>query len=377
MTKNRMSVTILGLVTVAMTVAVGISAKQFYDSRHGPISICGVFRDAVGLYPGNKVTMLGIQVGRVDQIEPVDDRVKVVMTVDRNATLPAELGAVTIANSIVTDRHVELTPAYTGGSTFDTSRCIPIGRTRTPVGFTESMRAITKLSNDITGKDPNISEQVAAPDELSRALYTLGAQIRGSSKNLNGAIRNISGLLGDTASAANFVLRQVLDNVGQISKGLDNGSNTVSFALAALTDVANIATRVVPDVIAIIKDISFWVPAIAKVAYKYAPVLDRLVDWAFPIAHGVLQDVPRVVDILKQIPPAAANMLKMFDADLKSGRLQYRPPKFRVDPGLVSHICGLTPIRQTYQACDRDFKEGGKMDLGIVQLVLAAVGTEG
>ncbi|GAB20125.1 Mce family protein [Gordonia effusa NBRC 100432] len=377
MTQKRLLATIVGIVTVAMVVAVGVSGKQYYDSKHGPVSVCGIFRDAVGLYPGNKVTMLGIHVGNVERIETVDNHVKVEMTVDRDATLPAELGAVTITSSIVTDRHVELTPAYTGGSTFDTSKCIPIERTKTPVGFTESMRAITKLSNDITGKAPDSSDQDAAPDEVSRALFVLATQIKGSSKNLNGAIRNISGILGDTASAANFVLRQVLDNVGQISKGLDNGSNAISFAVSALTDGLNIARRVTPDVIGIINDISHWISPIANLAYKYGPTLIRLVDWAWPILHGVLSDVPRVVDILKQIPPAAQNLLKMFDTDIKSGRLQYRPPKFRVDPELVTHICGLEPLRLNVPTCMRDFKSGDKMDLGIVQLVLAAVGTEG
>jgi phospholipid/cholesterol/gamma-HCH transport system substrate-binding protein len=373
-TVNRKMVLLATLLVVVIAAGVvgAVTGKRYYDSHHGPTPICGYFRDAVGLYEGNKVTMLGVQVGTISSIEPIDDHVVVRMTLDRKATLPAELGAVTIASSIVTDRRVELTPGYTGGATFDTNQCIPLERTRTPVGFTESMRAITTLSNDLTGKDGNAPLQSEPPDELSRALNVLAGQIQSSAQPLNGTIKNVSGLLGDTASAANFILRQVLDNIAKISQGLDSGNSGAEFAMFAVTDSADTLARIVPDVLRMTHDISVWVPPLVHLIYKWGKPLVAGLDYAYPAIHTVLSNVPAAVDLLQQIPPAAQNALKMFDQDLGAGRIQYRPPNLRVNPQLVRDVCVLA--KAVYPACDRDFSAGDTMDLGIVQMVLAAAG---
>ncbi|MBJ8346719.1 MlaD family protein [Antrihabitans sp. YC2-6] len=372
MTGNKYVVAMLLVVALATGAVVTVTGKGYYDAHRGPIPICGYFRDAVGLYEGNKVTMLGVQIGNITEIEPVDDHVLVRMDVDRKATLPAELGAVTIASSIVTDRRVELTPGYTGGATFDSSACIPLERTRTPVGFTESMRAITQLSNDITGKDENAPLQAPPPDELSHAINVLAGQVESVAEPLNGSIKNVSGLLGDSASAANFILRQVLDNVGKISQGLDAGNSGAEFTLSAAADAANILTEIIPDIVRITHDVSVWVPTIARFIYRWGEPLVAGADYAYPHVHTFLSNVPAAVDVLRQIPPAAQNMMRMFDEDLGAGRLQYRPPSFRVNPQLAQDVCMIAV--QVYPACNRDFTTGGAMDLGIVQLILAAAG---
>ncbi|MEU0545319.1 MlaD family protein [Nocardia sp. NPDC005978] len=363
----------VGVVALITGLTVAISGKQYYDSTAAPITVCAEFRDAVGLYTGNKVTVLGIQVGNVVGIEPHGDGVLVRMTVNRKVRLPREVGAVTIANSIVTDRRVELGPAYTGGGTFDYRDCIPKERTKTPVGFTEAMRAVANLSEDLTGKPHDAPLQEAPPNVLGDSLARIATQVQDNAVPLNGAIRNMSDILGDSAAGANYLVGAVLKEFRKISVNLDQGAGDADFLLDATTDAVNIITRIAPDLVAMISDIAVWVPPLANLlVYKWGRVLMAGLDGAMPVVFQILDHTGNVVDLVENIPPALAGAAKLFDQNLGAGRLQYVPPSFRIDPTLARDVCAVAA--PWFAQCDRDFAPGETVDLGLVQLLLSAAG---
>ena len=81
---------------------------------HRQITVTAHFEDAVGLYAGNAVALLGMQVGKVTSIIAKDNYVEVKLAIDDRVDIPAEVQAVTVSTSILTDRHVELTPPDAG-----------------------------------------------------------------------------------------------------------------------------------------------------------------------------------------------------------------------------------------------------------------------
>lgn len=363
----------VGVVAVVMGGVVAVTGKQYYDSTAAPLNICAEFRDAVGLYQGNKVTMLGIQVGNVTEIEPETDGVRVQMTVDRNVRLPQNLGAVTVANSIVTDRRVELGPAYNGGGTFDYRSCIPRERTKTPVGFTEAMRAIANLSEDLTGKPHDAPLQQAPPNVLGDSLDRIARQVHDSAVPLNGAIRNVSEVLGDSAAGANYLVGAILKEFRKISQNLDQGVSDGDFLISATTDAMDIANRILPDLTQILSDIAVWVPPLANLlAYKWGRIIVAGFDGAMPVITKILDHTQDYVGFLQSIPPALQGAMRLFDEQLGAGKLQYVPPSFRIDPGLAQDVCALA--KPWYPPCDRGFGPGESMDLGLVQLVMSAAG---
>ena len=96
---------------VALVVALGglgSSAVTPIDRAAFRTTLCAEFTDTVGLYRGNDVTVLGVRIGIVDRIESLGDRMRVRMKIDGSVPLSADVGAVTVAGSVVTDRHVEL-----------------------------------------------------------------------------------------------------------------------------------------------------------------------------------------------------------------------------------------------------------------------------
>jgi phospholipid/cholesterol/gamma-HCH transport system substrate-binding protein len=128
----------LGLTALLVVLALGATvtlASGAVPTRFETRSLCAEFRDASGLYTGNKVKLLGIDVGTVTAIRNEPAHVRVDFTVPRDLDLPSDVGAVTYGDSIVTDRHVELTKPYDTGPTFTGPGCIAIDSTKTPIGI--------------------------------------------------------------------------------------------------------------------------------------------------------------------------------------------------------------------------------------------------
>ena len=73
------------------------------------------FPRTVSIYQGSDVRVLGVPVGKIDSVTPSGTQVIVTMHYDADVQVPADAKAVIISPSIVGDRFVQLTPAYTGG----------------------------------------------------------------------------------------------------------------------------------------------------------------------------------------------------------------------------------------------------------------------
>ncbi|OKH84895.1 hypothetical protein EB75_02720 [Mycobacterium sp. ST-F2] len=76
-------VAVVSLVTTAAAVA-----PKFW---HRDIRVTAHFQDAVGLYPGNAVSVLGMQVGKVDTVENKGSYVEVTMDIDRKVPVPSDV----------------------------------------------------------------------------------------------------------------------------------------------------------------------------------------------------------------------------------------------------------------------------------------------
>ncbi|SKV46790.1 Putative Mce family protein [Mycobacteroides abscessus subsp. massiliense] len=74
-------------------------------------------------------------IGKVTKITSRGTYMEVEFTVDSKVKVPADAKAVTVSTSILTDRHIELTPVYRGGPTLKNGDIIGLDRTKTPVEF--------------------------------------------------------------------------------------------------------------------------------------------------------------------------------------------------------------------------------------------------
>jgi virulence factor Mce-like protein len=90
-------------------------------------------------------------VGKVTSIAVKDTYVEVKLEIQSGVDIPADVEAVTVSTSILTDRHVELTPAYPGGPKLKNGDVLSLARTRTAVEFDRTLAMVDKLSRALAG----------------------------------------------------------------------------------------------------------------------------------------------------------------------------------------------------------------------------------
>lgn len=290
-------------VAVAVVAAGAVGVSWATTVRDPKQNVCAEFTDTVGLYEGNSVTMLGVEVGTVSKIEALGDRMRVTLSVKDSVKLPADIAAVTMSSSIVTDRHVELTKPYTGGPRFDTATCIPMERTKTPIGISEALDAMGTLAGDLTGGG------AGKPDSLlDDTLTAADRAIDGTGQQWNQLLQRLSAVVGDPAQK-DAAFRRLVDNLDQLTtmfvtnwpdmaqvlSNLRNGLQLIGQFSAEFSGAVDIAVE--------------FLPVIARNAGKYDQQIYSLLDVVLPQAHTfVQQHQGDITSLLTALPPLAAQL---------------------------------------------------------------------
>lgn len=265
------------LVVVALAV-VGLICTAWV-TKQSTNRVTAYFENTTGMYVGDRVKILGVEVGRIDSIEPDGERVRVAFSYDNEYDVPADAKAAVVAPTLVTGRYIQLAPAYTGGPTLDDGAEIPLERTAVPVEFDEIKSQVVKLSED-AGRTPEhpdgslnrfVTSTAGALDgsgnalhdsltNLSAAAETLNAsggdlfatvqnlqkfttalsasdqQIRGFSSEL----ANVSGLLNDNRTELDAVLNSMLMTFQEVTKFIEDNRASLVTNVVQLTDITRL-----------------------------------------------------------------------------------------------------------------------------------------
>ncbi|NNH70758.1 MCE family protein [Nocardia uniformis] len=285
-----------------VAVATGVAGVTFANTVRADQKqqVCAEFTDTVGLYEGNSVTMLGVGIGTVAKIESLGDRMRVTMSVGKQVSLPADIEAVTMSSSIVTDRHVELTKPYTSGPKFDTATCIPLERTKTPIGISEALDAMGRISNDLTGGLPGdtmLDDTLTAADDA----------LNGTGQQWNVLLQKLSEVVGDPGQR-DVTFRRLVDNLDTLTSMfvtewpdmqllLDNlrkGIQLIGDFAAEFSGAVDLAVE--------------FLPVIARNVGKYDTQLYGLLDLYLPQVQQLVRQPGGIGDLLAQLPPLAAQL---------------------------------------------------------------------
>lgn len=119
----------IAVVLVLVGAVVAFVAAQ----RSNQLTIQADFERSTGLYVGSDVRIMGVKVGKVTEVTPSGDHVRVTMVLTEHTDVPADAKAALVAPSLVSGRYVQLAPAYTGGPKLADDATIPRERTAVPV----------------------------------------------------------------------------------------------------------------------------------------------------------------------------------------------------------------------------------------------------
>ena len=265
--------------------------------------VTALFGAAVGLYQGSDVRVLGVKVGTIDDVQPEGKLVRVTMTLDRDVKVPADAQAVVVAPSVVSDRYVQLAPAYTAGPTMGDDVVIPRERTATPVELDELYSSLDKLTTALGPNGANRNGSLS--DLLTSAANNLdgnGQALNDTIKNLGDATRTLSGSKEDlfaTVDNLSSFTAMLAANDSQVRDFNKQLAEVAGFLAderenlgAALTELANALGQVqgfIKDNRAVLKSNVDKLASITGVLVKQRAALAETLDVA-PLALGNLQN---------------------------------------------------------------------------------------
>ena len=152
-------------------------------------TLTALFPRTVSLYEGSDVRVLGVPIGKVDEVTPKGELVEVVMTYDGEVDIPSDAKAVIISPAIVGDRYVQLTPVFQkGDKALEDDTVLDEGRTAVPLELDEIYASLNELN---VALGPNGANKNGALTDL---LEVTAENFGGQGEQFNTTIRNFSRL---------------------------------------------------------------------------------------------------------------------------------------------------------------------------------------
>lgn len=227
--RARLRAVLVALVVLALLMATGV--VLLLAERSSKRTVTAYFTQAVSVFPGTDVDIMGVPVGKVTSIQPEGTKVKVVMQYDDAYSLPADVKAAVVTPTLIADRFIQLAPAYTGGPALADGGTIPLSRTAVPVEMDDIYRSLSRLT---TALGPNGANRKGA---LSRLLESSANALRGNGRLGNELIANLSQAmrtLGDDSGP----LFKTLDGLAAVTETLGRNDATVQRFLTRLAGVS-------------------------------------------------------------------------------------------------------------------------------------------
>jgi phospholipid/cholesterol/gamma-HCH transport system substrate-binding protein len=255
-TVRALVVTVL-LAVIAGGVAVVMRRDDFSDRTH----VVAYFENSNGIFTGDDVRIRGVNVGRIDQIEPQGDRVKISFWYDSQYSVPADVKAVVLSPTLVTSRAIQLTPPYRTGPTLSGDAVIPLQRTAVPVEWDDFRSRLDKLTQTLQPTEPgNVSTLGAFVNTAADNLRGQGPAIRDSIVHLSQALSALGDNSGDIfTSVKNLsilvsalqnstdIIRALNTNLAAVSGQLSNAPDEVGHAVQTLNDTVGDITTFIAD----------------------------------------------------------------------------------------------------------------------------------
>jgi virulence factor Mce-like protein len=290
---------------VLVLVAAGALFWLFRDL--GAKTITAYFDETVGVYSGSDLRVLGVTVGTIDSVQPQGKQVKVVMTLDDGIQIPAGADAVVVSPSVVSDRYIQLTPAYTGGAQLKDGATIPVGRTQTPVELDQLYSTLNELA---TALGPNGANKNGA---LSNLLNVGAANLGGNGAALGTMIAQL-GAATRTLSGSQNNLFQTIDSLQQFTTMLKNNNDQVRGVTQQLASVSGFLAEDRQDLGSALSRLADALGRVQEFIKTNRGAIASNVDKLNQISQILTNERSSLAEALDNAPLAVDNLLGAYDS---------------------------------------------------------------
>ncbi|MEV6624254.1 MCE family protein [Amycolatopsis sp. NPDC051106] len=294
-------------------------------------TLSAYFGKTVGLYAGSSVRVLGVPVGQVTDVTPQGDAVRVDMRVD-DVPLPAGVGAVVVAPSLVSDRYVQLTPAYDSGPTLATGTVLAKDRTATPVELDDLYSSLDKLS---TALGPNGANKDGA---LSGVLDTAADALKGNGASLNSTVGQLADL-AKTLDGSKDDLFSTVQNLNSFTGALAQSDQQLNEFYGRVADVSQFLAAGSSDVGAALQSLGGALGDVQQFVNDNKGALESNVDKLASLSKVLVDQRASLAEVLDIAPTGATNFINSYDA--ASGTIAVRDNLNELTNPPILTVCRL------------------------------------
>lgn len=292
------------LIAIAVVLAVLAAGTVAFWPEPERVSATAFFPRAISVYPGSDVRVLGIKVGEVESVTPAGRTIRVKFWWEAEHKVPANAKAVIAAPSIVADRYIQLTPAYSSGEVMADGAQIPLDRTAVPLELDQIYQSLNDLSVALGPKGANdqgalsrlldvsarnLNGQGAKLNQTITDVATLSQTLSGNSDSLFSTVRQLQTFV--SALAANDQLvRQFNQNFAATSTTLAGERKDLAAALSLLATALGEVATFVKDNRALLRTTVSSATQLSQLLVKEKAALAEIIDTA-PLGLGNLARV--------------------------------------------------------------------------------------
>jgi phospholipid/cholesterol/gamma-HCH transport system substrate-binding protein len=291
----------VALAVVSAGIALGVVL-----SGGGQKTVTAFFSRVTGLYVGSDVRILGVKVGSIQQITPEGTRVKVVMAYNDTYRLPANVGAVIVPPSIVSDRYIQLTPVYTGGPVLASGGTIPEARTAVPLELDQIYQELNQLDVALGPQGAN------KHGALSRLIAVSARNLAGNGQAFNNFLRDFSAAITTLGeNRGNFF--GTLTNLQHFTTTLAQDNQGVLALSHDLAGVSGYLDGERQDLAVAMHNLSIALGLVAQFVHTNRSGLTADIHSVTAVTSGILTEKRALIEFLDDAPVALQNLALAYD----------------------------------------------------------------
>lgn len=293
------------LVIAVLVLAAGLTVLL---ADGGQNTLTAHFPRAVSIYQGSDVRVLGVPIGKVDKVTPDGTDVIVTMHYDKDVKIPADAQAVIVAPSIVGDRYVQLTPAYTTGRVLADGAVLSTDRTAVPLELDQIYGSLDQL---VSALGPNGANKDGA---LSDLLEQTAANFGGQGAQVHQTIGDLSKLtktLDDNKDA-------LFGSAGQLESfvnTLATNDGTVRDFTTSLAGVSQMLAGERTDLSSSLHNLQVALGDVAGFVRENKDALGTDIDGLNRVLKVVVKDRDALNETLSAAPVALSNLYLAYNPD--------------------------------------------------------------
>ncbi len=290
---------VAGIVTLAViATAIAVVVHRRADRIH----ITAYFVESNGIYAGNHVDILGLPVGSVSSVTPEPNEVKVVLSLPAGTKVPLKAQAYIVPPSVISDRYVGLSPAYSGrGPLMPDGYVLPVARTHEPAEFDQLVGSLTTLFNALGPK------QAGAKGAVGRLIHVLSQNLAGNGSRIHSTIEGLaSASTALTNDRGGFAA--VIKSLDQLSKNLAARDALIGSFNSDLAAASSQLAGERSDITSVIDNLSTGLLALSSFLRTHRATLHGDLSDLVITTNVLLKHQRALIETLDNLPLASQNL---------------------------------------------------------------------